>query len=122
MNTEEQLESEFKDFISNDDFPYYFYIHDSDGVFTFISDGITPMLGFTPEEFKSFYMNHVTANLLNREMIKYTQKCLQGIQQEPYKVEVYDKDYTPHYLYVFEKPVFEEGKVVAVRGVAKLLN
>ena len=122
MSIIKELESEFQEFISKDDLPYYFYMHDTDGVFTFISDGITPILGFTPEEFKSFYMSHVTGNPINIETIKYTEKCLQGIQQEPYKVEVYDKDYTSHYLYVFEKPVFENGEVVSVKGVAKLLN
>jgi len=122
MSTEEQFELEFKDFIPKDNSPYYFYMHDTDGVFTYISDGITEILGFTPEEFKSFYMNHLTANPLNKEVIKYTQKCLQGFQQKPYKVEVYDKGYTAHYLYVFEKPVIEKGSIVAVQGVAKLLS
>jgi len=122
MDTRKRLEDEFNEFISQDNFPYYFYIHDAEGVFTYVSPDIIDVLGYTPDEFNNFYMNCATANPLNKEMIKYTHRALNGIQQDPYMVEVYDKEYNTHYLNIYEKPVFEDGKVVAVEGVAKLLS
>ena len=122
MDTKKQLEDEFKEFISENNLPYYFYIHDKDGIFTYLSKNVTELLGYSVQEFKDFYLNHETANSLNKEMIRYTQECLKGIQQEPYKVEVYDKEYLTHYLYVYEKPVFEDGEVIGIKGVAKLLS
>ena len=122
MDTVKLLRNEFTEFICEDDLPYYFYVHDADGVFTYISPNVTDLLGFTVQEFKDFYLNHATANPINKEMIRYTQQALKGIQQEPYKVEVYDKEYQTHYLYVYEKPVFKDEKVIAVEGVAKLLS
>ena len=122
MDTYERLKDEFSEFISQDDLSYYFYIHDEEGVFTYISPEVSEILGYTQDEFREFYMNHVTANDLNREMIRYTQQALKGIQQEPYKVEVYDKEYHTHLLFVYERPVFENDEVVGIEGVAKLLN
>jgi PAS domain S-box-containing protein len=122
MDTEKRLEDEFREFISRDDLPYYLYIHDRDGVFTYVSANVTDLLGFTVEEFKDFYLNHATANPLNKEMIRYTQQALKGIQQKPYKVEVYDKEYNPHMLYIYERPVSKDEKIIGVEGVAKLLN
>jgi len=122
MDTHKTLEKEFSEFITKDDLPYYFYIHDTEGVFTYVSHEVTSLLGFDIETFKSFYMDHVTANPLNKEVIKYTLKSLQGIQQAPYKVEIYDVDYKAHYQLVYEKPVFEGKNIVGVKGVAKLLN
>ncbi len=122
MDTKERLETIFKEFIQKDDLPFYTYIHDIDGVFTFISPEVTDLLGYGPDEFHEFYLNFATGNPLNKEMIRYTQKCLKGIQQPPYMVEVYDKEYNSHYLNIYERPVFKDGKVVAVEGIAKLLS
>ena len=122
MTTQEQLTSKFQDFIEKDDSPYYFYIHDTEGVFTYISPHMTELLGFSIDEFKSFYLNHATGNPINKEMIRYTQQCLKGNIQEPYKVEVYDKDYKTHTLCVSERPVYEGEKIVGIEGVAKVLN
>jgi len=122
MNTKQRLEHEFKEFIQEDELPFYTYIHDRDGLFTYISPEVTDLLGYSVDEFKEFYLNYATGNPLNKEMIKYTQECLKGFQQAPYKVEVYDKAYNTHYLKIYEKPVFENGEVVAVEGVAKLLS
>ncbi len=122
MQTQLRLEEKFKDFISQDGSPYYFYIHDTNGVFTYISETVFDILGFTPDEFKKFYLECVTGNPINKEMIRYTNECLKGIQQDPYEVEVYDKDYNTHRLYVYETPVIQDGKVIAVEGIAKLLN
>ena len=38
------------------------------------------------------------------------------------KVEVYDKEYQTHFLYVYERPIFKNEQVVGIEGVAKLLN
>ncbi len=122
MDTKKRLEEAFMEFIQEDDLPFYTYVHDREGVFTYISPEVTDILGYSVDEFKEFYLNYATGNPLNKEMIKHTQECLKGLQQAPYKVEVYDKEYNTHYLKIYERPVFEGEKVVAIEGVAKLLS
>ena len=122
MTTEERLELEFKDYLSYKKLLHFFYIHDTNGVFTYVSANITDLLGFNPEEFEKDYMTHLTANPINKNVIKQTQNALKGLQKEPYQLEIYDADFVPHTLEVNEKPIFENNKVVAVEGVAILLS
>lgn len=122
MGTEERLSIFFKDFIEQDEHPYYFYIHDAEGKMTYISPNITELLGLSSDEFKNDYISYSTANPLNKEMIKYTMRALNGEEQEAYHVEMYDSDYVPHLLLIKEKPLFEGEKIVGIQGVAKLIN
>ncbi len=122
MTTDERLSILFKEFIEQDNSPYYFYTHDKDGNITYISDNITRLLGLSSQEFKSDYMSYATASPLNKEMIRYTYRALQGKEQEPYKIEVYDKSYIKHILLIKEKPMFEGDRIVGLQGVAKLLS
>ena len=122
MTIEEQLYERFQDFICKNDSPYFLYIHDAEGNFTYLSDNVTELLGFTSEEFQTSYITNLTANPINKDVIKYTHRALRGEEQAPYQVEVYNKDYIPHILYVCEKPVFNGNEVIAVEGVAKLLK
>lgn len=122
MTIDERLFLLFKEFIEQDEYPYYFYMHDKDGNITYISENITHLLGLSSEEFKADYMSYATASPLNKEMIRYTYRALNGQEQEAYQIEVYDKDYLPHILLIKEKPIFEGEEVVGLQGVAKLLS
>jgi len=122
MKTDKRLSILFKEFIEQDKHPYYFYTHDKDGNITYISENITHLLGLSSEEFKADYMSYATASPLNKEMIRYTYRALQGKEQDAYKIEVYDKNFIPHILLIKEKPIFEGDKVVGLQGVAKLLS
>jgi len=122
MKTDEHFHTLFKEFIEQDEYPYYFYTHDKDGNITYISENITQLLGLSSEEFKADYMSYATASPLNKEMIRYTYRALHGKEQEAYKIEIYDKDFIPHILLIKEKPIFEGKKVVGLQGVAKLLS
>jgi PAS domain S-box-containing protein len=122
MKPDEHLYTLFKAFIEQDNHPYYFYTHDKDGNITYISENITQLLGLSSDEFKADYMSYATASPLNKEMIRYTYRALQGKEQEAYKIEIYDKDFFPHILRIKEKPIFEGNKVVGLQGVAKLLS
>jgi PAS domain S-box-containing protein len=122
MKMDENFYTLFKEFIEQDDHPYYFYTHDKDGNVTYISENITQLLGLSSDEFKRDYMSYATANPLNKEMIRYTYRALQGKEQEAYKIEIYDKDFIPHTLLIKEKPMFEGKAIVGLQGVAKLLS
>ncbi len=122
MTTDERLFTLFQEFIQKDTLPYYFYIHDQAGRLTYISENITHLLGLSSEEFKADYMSYATANPINKEMIKYTNRALAGEEQGPYTVEMYDKDYKPHTLLIKERPLFDGNIVVGIEGVAKLLS
>ncbi|MES9935621.1 MAG: response regulator [Sedimenticola sp.] len=98
---------------------HFFYAHDAEGIFTYVSPSINNVLGWQPEEFLSHYSSSMTDHPVNRDAEKYTQLALQGIRQPAYEIQLYHKDGTICWLDVSEVPVFDrEGKVVSVEGIA----
>ncbi|MES9956067.1 MAG: response regulator [Sedimenticola sp.] len=98
---------------------HFFYAHDADGIFTYVSPSISNVLGWQPEEFLSHYASSMTEHPVNRDAKKHTQLALQGIRQPAYEIQLYHKDGTICWLDVSEVPVFDrEGKVVSVEGIA----
>jgi len=99
---------------------YFFYVHDIEGVFTYISPSLTNILGYSAEEFQTHYSEFLTDNQINKEVIKHTELSIQGIKQPPYEVEIYHKDGTIRMLQVQETPVFNDNHmVIAVEGIAQ---
>ena len=97
----------------------FFYRHDTNGVFNHISHSVTSVLGYTVEEFMIDFTTSMTDNPINAKAEEYTNLSMQGIQQQPYNVEVKHKNKSVRMLEVTEFPVFgENGRVVAVEGLA----
>ena len=99
---------------------YFFYTHNTEGVFTYLSPAITSILGYTTEEFLTHYSEYMTDNPGNEKALKHTDLSLKGIKQPPYELEIYHKDGSQHTLKVQEVPVFDRNhKVIAVEGIAE---
>ncbi|MDR4508334.1 MAG: PAS domain S-box protein [Candidatus Brocadiaceae bacterium] len=99
---------------------FFFYTHDTDGIFTYVSPSIESVLGYFPEEFLTHYSQYMTDNPCNEKATKYTKLSIKGIKQPSYQVELYHKNGTIKTLKVLEVPVFDEkGKVVAIEGIAE---
>ena len=99
---------------------YFFYTHNTDGIFTSLSNSITTILGYSVEEFLTHYKTYLTNDPMNDDITKYTNRTLLGVQQAPYKLSIYHKDGTIRYLEVTELAIFnEDGEVILVDGIAK---
>jgi len=98
---------------------YFFYSHDINGVFDYISPSITNILGYSQKEFLAHYTEYLTDDPINDEVVKHSDLSIQGIQQPPYEVEIYHKDGRIKRLEVVEVAVFNaEAQVIAVEGIA----
>ena len=99
---------------------YFFYSHNTEGVFTYLSPAITNILGYTTEEFLTHYSEYMTDNPINEKVIRHTDLSINGIKQPPYELEIYHKDGSVHTLKIQEVPVFDKNhKVIAVEGIAE---
>lgn len=99
---------------------YFFYSHDTDGVFRYLSPSVERVLGFTAEEYLKHFSETLTDNRINDAAIKHTQLSIEGIQQPPYELEVLNKNGVARRLQVLETPAFDErGQVIAVEGIAQ---
>jgi len=98
---------------------HFFYAHDRNGVFFYVSPSIKEVLGFTPAEFCVHFTKYLTDNPLNQEAIRRTSLSIQGVCQPPYELEIRDKKGRIRRLLAQEFP-FEDskGRVAAVAGIA----
>jgi PAS domain S-box-containing protein len=99
---------------------HFVYAHDTKGVFQYISESLTDVLGYSPGEFKAHYSTYMTDHPANQAVHRHTELSIQGIRQPPYEVQVWHKDGSSRWLEVQEVPVRDaQGQVIAVEGVAQ---
>ncbi len=97
----------------------FLYVHNPDGIFTYLSPSVTHVLGYSPQENLSHFVDWLTPNPLNALTIQRTHLSVQGLQQPSYEVEVFDKKGNIHRLEVTEVPLFDaQNRVVAIEGIA----
>jgi len=99
---------------------YFFYAHDTSGVFIYLSESIENILGYTPEEFSKHYSTYLTDDPMNDKVDEYTHKAINGEKQDPYIISIYNKNNEIHYLEVTEFPVEgDNGEIIEIEGIAK---
>ena len=113
-------EARYRTLVENIQSHYFFYAHDVEGVFTYVSDSLNSILGYTAEEFLVHHSEYLTDNPQNKKVAEYTQKVISGLEVEPYLVEVHHKNGAVIALEVAEHAVFNDNnEVVSVEGIAK---
>jgi len=86
---------------------------------TYVSPSVSNILGYSIEEFLIYHRDFLTDNPINEEIDKYTALCIQGAQQIPYELEIYDKNGRIHWLEALETPVCDEkGQCIGIDGIA----
>jgi len=99
---------------------YFFYTHDTNGVFTYLSQSITEILGYTQDEFLKHFDTYLTNDPINEHVALNTIKSLRGELQVPYSLSIYHKDGSIRYIEVTESPIFDNNNhVVGVEGIAR---
>lgn len=117
----ERLESEkkFRRLIENLGREYFFYSYSTMGIYTYVSDSITQMLGYSLEEFKKHYSTYLTNNELNSQIDFKINEAIKGNKQEPYNAEFYSKNSDKILLELVETPIFDsKGHVISIEGIA----
>ena len=113
-------EAKYSRLIENLQDNYFFYSHNAEGIFTYLSPAITNILGYDTEEFLTHYSEYMTDNPGNEKVIKHTELSIKGIKQPPYELEIYHKGGSIRTLLIQEVPVFDmDHKVIAVEGIAE---
>ncbi len=99
---------------------YIMYVHDVEGVFTYVSPSIETILGYTPKEFSAHYTRYLPDTELNHLAQVYTERSIRGEIVPPYELEVAHKNGGLHTLRIVEAPLFnKKGKVIAVEGISQ---
>ena len=97
----------------------FFYKHDTEGVFTYVSSSVEDVLGYTPVEFMTDLTAYLTDNPINVEAEAFTTLSIKGIQQPPYAIELKLKNKQVKVFEVTEFPIFDDKEnVIGVEGLA----
>jgi PAS domain S-box-containing protein len=113
-------EEKFRKLVENLQDNYFFYSHNTDGIFTYVSPSISNILGYSTKEFLTHYSEYLTDNPINNEVVRHTELSIKGIKQPPYELEIYHKKGFVRILKVQEAPVLDKDcKVIAVEGIAE---
>lgn len=104
------------------EYGYFFYRHNPEAVFEYVTPSVKDVLGYTESEFMSNIEIYLTDNPINEQALAYTELSIQGIQQPKYKLELIKKDGTRCIAEVTEFPLFNENdEVIAVQGLVKVI-
>ena len=97
----------------------FFYIQNTDGVFTYLSPSVQEVLGYSADEFINRGESILTDNPINEAVKQNTEQTLKGRQQSSFEMEVFHKDGRTRLLEVTNVPIFDEqNAVIGVGGVA----
>jgi len=98
---------------------YFFYTQDENALVTYISPSVEFITGYTPKEWignRDWFVSDSPINKIAREK---TYAHLRGEKSdEPYYAEIENPAGQKILLEIYEQPIFKDGKVVGLQGVA----
>ena len=114
-------EEKYRNLIEKIQEEYFFYTHDVNGNFTYLSSSFEKILGYkTSDYLVNVTMHPFTNNPINKDAIEYTKKSVIGIKSPIYEIELYHKNKSKVNLEILETPIFNSNnEVVRVEGIAK---
>ena len=114
-----ESEAKYRRLIENLPESYFFFAHNTSGIYTYVSPSIKSVLGYSEKQFLCHYTRHLTDNPVNEQAIEKTNLCIQGIKQPAYELEIFHKDQTKRIFEILEVPVINDNNyVIAVEGIA----
>ena len=114
-------EAKYRNLVEKIQNEYFFYTHDTNGMFRYLSSSFKNILGYDPEDYLIDVEKYpFTDNPVNDTVLKYTKISMQGKQAPMYEVELYDINKKPVRFEILETPMYDEnGNVIGVEGLAK---
>lgn len=112
-------EQKYRSLVENLQDEYYFFQHDLEGVFTYISPSISTILGYTVNDFLNHYSTYLTDHANNKKIHEYTLQCLKGTKVPAYEIEIFDTKGHKRSLEILKNPVYNDlGDCIGIEGIA----
>lgn len=112
-------DKKYKRLIENLGSEYFFYSHDMDGHYSYISPSVTKILGYTVEEAFGGLVKYKTDSELNKRTFEILKKSASGERQKTFELELYTKSRDKKVIEITESPVVcDDGTVCLIEGIA----
>lgn len=113
----EESEARFRKLVENLGKNYFFYVHDRNGIFTYLSPSVTDMLGYSVDDMMGHFSDYIPDTPENLKTHAYTEQALAGNAVPPYILEVTASDGTPRFIEVSEFPIKQDDEVIGLQGI-----
>lgn len=114
-----ESEKKFRRLIENLGKEYFFYSFSTNNNFTYVSESVEQMLGFSPDEFISNFTEILVESEKNYNYLEARAASIKGIKQPGYNVELFTSDKNRKLIELVETPIFNnKGHVISVEGIA----
>lgn len=109
----------FQNLIESLESEYFFYSHDLDGKYVYISPSIEKVLGYSVQEAFKGIVQYKTDSELNTQTLETLRKSAKGEKQNTFELELYTKDHKKKIIQITESPVFgKTGEIESIDGIA----
>ena len=109
----------YKQLIESLENEYFFYSHNIDGDYLYMSPSVKTILGYDVEEAKLGLVKHMTDSELNDKTKKTQKKSATGVKQNTFQLELFAKDGSIKVIEITESPLYNEaGELLSIEGVA----
>ena len=113
-------EAKYRHLIENLQYHYFFYTRNSENKFTYLSDSISSILGYSKDEFLTHYTKYLSDESFDLKAEDYNPNSLNSAKNPPHIIGMNHKNGSKHYLEITEFPVFDNmGNVELVEGMAR---
>lgn len=111
--------TKYKRLIESLENEYFFYSHNLNGEYLYMSPSVEKVLGYTVEEAKRGLVKHMTDSEANRQTIETLKKSATGEKQQTFELELYTKSREIKIIEITESPNYnDKGEIVSVEGVS----
>jgi len=98
---------------------YFFYSHNLEGEYLYMSPSVEKVLGYTVDEACLGLVKHMTDSELNKNSLETLKRSASGEKQKNFLLELYTKSKEVKIIKITESPNFnDKGELVSVDGVA----
>ena len=109
----------YKQLIESLENEYFFYSHNIDGDYLYMSPSVKTILGYDVEEAKRGLVKHMTNSELNDKTKKTLEKSATGEKQKTFQLELFTKNGAIKVIEITESPLYNEaGELLSIEGVA----
>ncbi|MCE4565285.1 PAS domain S-box protein [Maribellus sp. CM-23] len=111
--------TKYKRLIESLENEYFFYSHNLNGQYLYMSPSVEKVLGYTVEQAKQGLVKHMTESEANKKTIETLKKSATGEKQHTFEFELYTKSREIKVIEITESPLYDNrGNVISVEGVA----
>ncbi|QGY47427.1 PAS domain S-box protein [Maribellus comscasis] len=98
---------------------YFFYSHNLEGKYLYISPSVEKVLGYSVEEAYGGIVKHMTNSERNKKTIETLKKSAGGEKQKTFEFELFTKDKQVKIIEITESPLYNKnGEIESIEGVA----